>query len=97
MQWETRTQIWLYPGEKASWHFVTIPKKVSAAIKAMTEGMRSPMGSVRVSVTIKKETWKTSLFPAKDKTYLLPIKADVRKKAKIGVGDTVSLKIALEG
>ncbi|MGE4062082.1 MAG: DUF1905 domain-containing protein [Rhodospirillaceae bacterium] len=93
-----RTKVWLWSAEKASWHFVTLPKKVSASIKAMTEGMRSPMGSVRVAVTIKRETWKTSLFPAKQAgAYVLPIKAEVRKKAKIGAGDTVGLTIELEG
>ncbi len=97
MRWNTRAKIWLYPG-KAGWHFVTLPKKVSAGIKVMSEGMRSRLGSVRVLVTIKGETWKTSLFPSQEAgAYLLPIKVDVRKKAKIDAGDTIAVRIELEG
>lgn len=98
MQWKARTKIWLYPAGKAAWHFITLSKSVSAGIKAMSQGMRSPLGSVRVVVTIKGETWKTSLFPAKKAgAYLLPIKASVRRAAKVGAGDTVSVRIELEG
>ncbi|MGE3334375.1 MAG: DUF1905 domain-containing protein [Rhodospirillaceae bacterium] len=96
MQWKVRTKIWLWSGN-AAWHFVTVPKRIATGIKAMSEGMRSPTGSVRVVVTIKNVTWKTSLFPTKEGNYLLPIKAEVRKKAKIAVDDTVGLAIVLDG
>lgn len=96
MQWKTRAKIWLWSGNSA-WHFVTVPKTLAAGIKALSEGMRSPTGSVRVVVTIKSAIWKTSLFPTKDGTYILPIKAEVRKKTKIGAGDTVSVVLALDG
>lgn len=96
MQWKTRAKIWLWSGN-AAWHFVAVPKTLAPRIKALSEGLRAPTGSVRVAVAIKKVAWKTSLFPTKEGTYLLPIKAEVRKKAQIGVGDTVSLTIALDG
>jgi hypothetical protein len=96
MQWKTRAKVWLWSGN-AAWHFVTVPKELAAGIKALSDGMRSPTGSVRVAVTIKKVTWKTSLFPTKEGTYLLPIKAEVRKRTKTGAGDTVSLALELDG
>ena len=96
MEWKVHAKIWLWSGN-AAWHFVTLPKNTSAGIRAMTEGMRSPSGSVRVVVTLKGETWKTSLFPAKTLgAYILPLKAGVRKKAKVGAGDTVSLRLELD-
>jgi hypothetical protein len=96
MHWKARTKVWLWSGN-AAWHFVTIPKTIASGIKALSEGMRSPTGSVRVAVTIKGVSWKTSLFPTKERTYLLPIKAEVRKKANIGAGDMVTVNIELEG
>ena len=96
MRWRLRTKIWLWPGE-APWHFATVPKNLADGIRSLSEGMRSPTGSVRVIVTAKRETWRTSLFPTKEKTYLLPIKAAVRKKAKIGVGGSVLFTLELEG
>lgn len=46
--------------------------------------------------TIGKTQWKTSIFPDKrSRTYLLPLKAEVRKKERIFSEDTVSLTIEL--
>ncbi len=96
MKWKVRAKIWLWPGH-AGWHFVTVPKNVASGTRMLSEGMRSPLGSVRVAVVIKSVNWKTSLFLSKEGAYLLPVKAEVRKKAKIGAGDTVTVTIELEG
>jgi hypothetical protein len=92
-----KTKVWLYPG-KAAWHFVTLPKKLSAQIKSMTEGSWRGWGSVRVAATIGKTTWKTSIFPdSKKGAYLLPLKADVRKKERANAGDSISVLIEIDG
>ena len=38
---------------------------------------------VRVRATIWNTTWETSIFPTKEKEYLLAIKASVRKKENL--------------
>lgn len=87
-------KVWLYPG-MAAWHFLTLPKKESDEIKAMS-GPRRGWGSVRVEVTMGKTTWKTSIFPDKKSAcYLLPIKADVRKKEKIQAGDDIVFQLVV--
>ena len=51
-------------------------------------------GSVRVKAAIGETTWETSLFPqAKEGAYILPIKADVRKKEKIVVGSETHVSV----
>lgn len=89
------SKVWLYPGA-AAWHFISVPKKESAEIKS-THGSRSKgFGSIPVRVTIGTTTWKTSLFPDKQSgTYLLPLKAQVRKKEGIEEGDNVKFSIIL--
>ena len=92
-KYEMRAKVWLYPGV-AGWHFVTLPKKQSIEIKKKFGAMKRGWGSLPVIVTIGKTSWKTSIFPDKKAgAYLLPLKADVRKKEKFGVGDTISLSI----
>ena len=77
-----KSEIWLWDG-KGAWHFITVPKDVSEQIKGFQADMpRKGFGSVPVKVTIGKTSWKTSIFPEKKGTYLLPIKKDVRKKRK---------------
>jgi hypothetical protein len=95
MVYNITTEVWLYPG-KAGWHFVTIPKKESEEIKARFGKHRVGWGSVPVTITLGKSIWKTSIFPDKKAGgYLLPLKADVRKKEGFGAGDMISLIMTL--
>lgn len=94
-QFKMRARVWLYPG-MASWHFVTLPKKQSEVIKETFGEMSRGWGSLPVVVTIGKTSWKTSIFPDKKVgAYLLPLKADVRKKEAIEDGDRISLLLEI--
>jgi ribosomal protein L31E len=85
--------IWMYHG-KAAWFFITIPKDISDLIKFHTSHMKTGWGSVRIKAKINQTSWKTSLFPdSKSAAYLLPVKAEIRKKAKIQEGDDVAIEI----
>ena len=90
----------------AGWHFLSVPKKQSEEIKKMFGAMKRGWGSLPVEVTVGKTSWKTSIFPASAKAsagrpdkksgvYLLPLKADVRKKEGISVGDTISFLLKI--
>lgn len=82
-------KVWIYSG-MAGWHFVSIPKKQSQYIKKMFHVMSGGWGSLPVNVTIGKTTWKTSIFPDKKAdAYILPFKAEVRKRENIVVHDTI--------
>jgi len=86
-------KVWLWQAEKAAWHFVTLPQEIAGQIK-FTRERRTGFGSVRVSVTIGDTSWKTSIFPAKEAdSYLLPIKAEVRKKEGITLEDEIHVHI----
>ena len=94
--YQVKAKIWLYPGENASWHFVSIPKKESSDIKKEFEGYTRGWGSLRVSVTIGKTTWNTSVFPdSKSGTYILPLKADIRKKEGLFLDDVVKVVLTI--
>ncbi|WP_343562511.1 DUF1905 domain-containing protein [Kiloniella sp. b19] len=85
-------ELWLYSG-KASWYFVTVPNETSEQIRMFQPGRRG-FGSVRVRVSIGETNWKTSLFPDRASgCFFLPVKADVRKKEKLGVGDRLAIEI----
>jgi hypothetical protein len=58
--------------------------------------MKHGWGSVPVTVTIGTTTWKTSIFPDKESGgYLLPLKADVRKKEHIAADSSVALRLEI--
>jgi hypothetical protein len=90
---------WLYTG-KGAWYFVTLPSDSAAEIsyfsKALNDGKRTGWGSVRVTVQIGATVWQTSLFPdSKNKSYVLPIKAAVRKAENIIEDQSVKVRVSL--
>ncbi len=88
------SELWLYPSESAAWCFATVPQDVSTIIKSSVK-LKRGFGSIKVRVTIQKQTWETSLFPnSRDGTYILPVKKQIRQKADLSIGDFV--KISLE-
>ncbi|MDX2028542.1 MAG: DUF1905 domain-containing protein [Alphaproteobacteria bacterium] len=83
LEFKFKGEIWMYHG-KGAWFFITLPKDISAEIKIFSGGKRRGWGSVRVTAKIKNTAWQTSIFPdSKAGTYLLPIKASVRKAENI--------------
>lgn len=96
MQYSLRGKVWAYPGQ-GGWRFVTIPEALSVRIEAYAPGPRPAFGSVRVVVSIGKTTWRTSLFPDKRaRGFLLPLKAEVRKRERIADGDIVDIKLEFD-
>jgi hypothetical protein len=86
------TTLWKYAGTKGAWFFVTIDETRAKKLKQSALPKGKGWGSIRVRVTIGKTTWPTSIFPTKEGTYLLPIKASVRKRESIGNGDMVQVR-----
>jgi hypothetical protein len=93
--------LWLWSG--GSWHFITVPGDEAVEIRAHSLLNRGGFGSVKVEATIDDPgsspgqaiTWRTSVFPQKSGGYLLPVKAEVRRRANIANGDEVTVRLEL--
>ncbi len=94
--YKIKEKVWLYPGDMAAWHFITLPKSAGMEIKETYGALAKGFGSLPVEVTIGKTKWRTSIFPDKiSKSYLLPLKAKVRTSEEIEVGDVVTCTLTL--
>jgi hypothetical protein len=94
-EYQMRARVWLYPGP-AAWHFVTLPKKQSAEIKSLFGKSQRGWGSLPVVATVGRTSWKTSIFAdKKSDAYLLPLKAEVRKKEGISVDQMLDFAISI--
>jgi len=89
--------IWLWSEGKGSWHFFTVPSDdaIEIRLESAASGIRRGFGSLKVEASINGVAWRTSIFPQKSGGYILPIKADVRRRAGIGAGDEVSVSLQL--
>ena len=90
------SELFRWEGDSA-WHFLALPEAVADAIEdRQVGGLRRGFGSVRVRVTIGGSTWATSVFPDKGRrTFLLPVKAAVRKAEGLDAGDVATVVLEL--
>ncbi len=91
-----KARLWLYPGGTAAWHFITVPKAHSTALKKEHGGNARGWGSLPVRIMIGKTSFETSIFP--DKTsgcYILPVRAAVRKVEGLQADDMTKVTLTI--
>ena len=77
------------------WRFLALPKKESKEIKENFGKSAKGWGSLPVTVMVGHTVWDTSIFPdKKSSTYLLPLKASVRKAE--GILDDQSVQFVVK-
>ena len=87
--------LWLHSGE-SGWHFVTLPADTADDIEELAAGRARGFGSVPVRGTIGATSWTTSLFPSSSAgSYVLPVKAPVRRAEELTAGDEVEITVEL--
>jgi hypothetical protein len=83
--------IWYWRGP-SPFYFVTVPDEHSGGLKAIAALVTYGWGMIPVDARIGKTGWTTSLFP-KDGSYIVPIKAIVRKSENLDEGDEVTVRL----
>ena len=92
-----KSEVWLYPEMPGRWHFASVPKKQSEAIRKSFGEMKRGWGSLPVRITLGKTSWRTSIFPDKKSgTYLFSLKSEVRRKEGIQAGDIKTFAIEIK-
>ena len=91
-----RAPLWRWSGGQGAWHFVSIPEDQAVEIRAHSfGGERRGFGAVRVEASIGGVSWRTSVFPQKSGGYILPVKAEVRRRAGIAADELVTVALDL--
>lgn len=85
----------IWTNDEGSVHFMKLPEEMSSEVRAHALVYRRGFGSVKVEVTLDRETWRTSLFPVKEGGYFLPVKVAVCRKVGIAAGDEVTVELEL--
>lgn len=101
MQLAFSAPLWLWQSQgthekSGSWHFITVPADQAGLVR-MAVPKRAGFGSVRVKARIGDTAWTTSIFPdSKTGTFLLPVKADVRKREGLIVGTSADVTLSID-
>ena len=89
--------VWVWDARKTDvWTFVSLPAEESQEIREFASGIPRGFGSVKVTATIGSTTWRTSIFPSKDGSYVLPLKKAVRTAEGLAIDDVATVKVELD-
>jgi hypothetical protein len=92
-QYQFSSKIWQV-AEAGGWYFVSLPKKLSEEIRTSFKTEEEGWGRLKATAQIANTTWQTAIwFDTKRNCYLLPIKADVRKKENLVIDKTVAVTL----
>lgn len=94
MDLEFSGEVWFWRGP-APWYFVTVPEEAAAALEDVSTRVSYGWGMIPVSVQVGRTRFTTSLFP-KDGSYIVPIKAAVRRAEGVQDGDTVAIRLVVD-
>lgn len=76
------------------WHFVSLPKGMSKEIRKNLGWQEEGWGRMKVSAQYKEHLWDTSIwFDTKLNTYILPVKAEIRKKTNLRIDTPIDIII----
>ena len=94
MDLEFSGEVWWWRGP-APHHFVRVPDEDAAQIEEVAAAVTYGWGMIPVSVRLGGSTWSTSLWP-KDGGYIVPLKAAVRRREGVAVGDRVAIALVID-
>lgn len=93
IKYEFSTSLWKHSSPGA-WHFVSLPKNISKEIRENLRWQEEGWGRMKALSKIGHFEWETAIwFDTKMDTYLLPIKAEVRKKSNLEINKKIDIEI----
>ncbi len=89
IKYEFSAKTWLN-----TWLFVSLPKAMASEIRENLQWQEEGWGRMKARAKIGESEWETAIwFDTKHDTYILPLKAEIKKKEKIGVEQDVNVAI----
>jgi hypothetical protein len=95
IHYEFSGEIWQYKGP-GGWFFITLPDNLSKEIREALQWQEEGWGRLKVVAKIDSFEWKTAIwFDTRAKSYLLPVKAEIRRKANLETGNKTTVSILI--
>lgn len=96
IKYKFSTKVWKHSESPRAWYFMSLPKKLSSEIRKNLKWQEEGWGRIKAGAQIGNTHWDTAIwFDTKRKTYLLPIKAEIRKKERIEKGMSIQCVVLI--
>ncbi len=80
-----------FPGS-GGWVYVAVPQKYTKKLKEQ----RKAWGMYPITAHVGKTSWKTKLMMKKGGDFFVALKATIRNREKIAIGDRITVAFRLE-
>ncbi len=96
IEYQFTATIWRYSSPKGGWYFVSLPPEISKEIRENLKWQEEGWGRLKTSAKINTNEWETNLwFDTKMNTYLLPLKAEIRREEDLDIDKFVNITISI--
>ena len=83
IEYKFSAEVWQYPGP-AGWYFVSLPGNITSEIRENLKWQEEGWGRMKATAETGNSRWDTAIwFDKKHNTYLLPLKAEIRRKERL--------------
>lgn len=96
IKYEFSAKVYYYStsADMAGWTMVSLPKEISMEIRENFKLLEQGWGRMKITAKTGNSEWQTAIwFDTKQDTYLLPLKAAIRKKENIAPDQVVQITI----
>ena len=91
IEYQFTASLWQY-NASGGWYFVSLPVNMAQEIRTALKVEEEGWGRLKATACIGNSEWKTAIwFDTKLNTYLLPLKAAIRKKEHLIPGMQVNI------
>ena len=93
IKYEFSARVWQYapPG---AWHFVSLPIELAKEIRENLQWQEEGWGRLKATAKIGNSEWETAIwFDTKMNTYLLPLKAEIRKRENLEADKIIKITL----
>jgi hypothetical protein len=95
IKYEFSGKAWQHPSP-GGWYFVSLPAGMSEEIRGLLKSEEEGWGRLKATAKIGNTEWKTAIwYDSKNETYLLPLKAEIRRKEHIEAEKQIDVVILL--
>ncbi|MFZ1331242.1 MAG: DUF1905 domain-containing protein [Flavobacteriales bacterium] len=76
------------------WHFISLPKPISKEIRENLKWQEEGWGRMKAFAQIGELIWESAIwFDTKMDTYILPVKAEIRKKGNLEIDHNIKMDL----
>ena len=95
IKYDFSAKLWQH-NSPGGWFFVTLPESVSKEIRENLGWQEEGWGRMKASVELRNITWDSAIwYDKKMNSYMLPIKADIRKKTGVLLDEEINVRISI--